>query len=118
MKVYIVISVHGEYEDRIENIEKVFAKYEDAVNFQKEFDKERFIEYLAFDDNEDAIYNIVPRDIFDSWPYEEPESDSEDFIYDAEYKGYTLAQYRAQEDRINLAYECWQRSTIEEHEVE
>lgn len=21
-------------------------------------------------------------------------------------------------DRINLAYECWQRSTIEEHEVE
>lgn len=118
MKVYIVISAHGEYEDRVEKIEKVFAKYADAVMFRSVFDYEHFIDCSAYKDMDDAVYSIVPRDIYDSWPYEEPENDADDYIYDAEYQGYTLEQFRAQEDRVNLMYEHWHRCTIEEHEVE
>ena len=118
MKVYIVISAHGEYEEYYTNVEKVFAKREDAVKFCEEFDREHLVEYSIYEDEEDAVYSIVPRDIYDRWPYEEPENDADDYIYDAEYQGYTLEQYRTQEDRVNLMYENWRRCTIEEHEVE
>lgn len=105
-KVYIVISQHGDYEDYRTNVEKVFYNLKDANKFQKEFDKEHLVGL-----SEDEVYNIVPKDIFDEYPWDEDELD---------YKGYTREQFEEQNDRVDKAYGlyCYHPCVIEEFEVE
>lgn len=117
MKVYIVISAHGEYEDYTENIEEVFANKEAAETFAKAFDDEHVINYSNYKSIDSAIYTIVPRDIMDSWPHIEPEDPNEEWVYDKEYCGYTLDDFKKQDERECLSYYNWRKCRIEEYEV-
>lgn len=87
--VYIVISQRGEYEDYRTEIEKVFNNLKDARKFAKEFESEHLV-----DAKEEEIYSIVPKDIFLEYDWDDAE----------EYKGYTKAQYEAQDKRCDTAY--------------
>ena len=113
-KVYIVISVHGSYEDYRENIEGVFWEKEDAEEFAKAFDDEHVIDLYGMDPDEqdDMVYNIMPQEIYINWPYDEA-ADS----LAPEYEGYTRDQYDAQDRRISLLYMDYGNCHIEEHEV-
>lgn len=117
MKVYIVISAHGDYEDYRENIEGVFSSRAKALEFMNNFDEEHYIEYDSDKDRDEFVYNIVPRDIFDSWPYTEPEKDEDELVYDKEYCGYTIDDYHKQEDRVDLWYQNYSKCHIEVYDV-
>lgn len=118
MRVYIVISSHGDYEDHREDIEGVFSTRKKAVEFMERFDAEHYIKYDPSNGREDSVYNIVPKDIFDDWPYTEPDDPNEDYIYDKEYRGYTIDDYHRQEGRLDLWYQNYRKCHIETFEVE
>lgn len=105
-KVYIVISQHGDYEDYRTNIEKVFYNLKDAKKFIDDFEKEHLVGL-----SEDEVYNIVPKDIFYEYLWDDDNSD---------YKGYTKEQFEAQNDRVDKAYGLYSYHpcVIEEFEVE
>ena len=105
-KVYIVISQHGYYEDYRTRIEKVFYNLKDAKKFKDEFEKEHLVGLL-----ENEVYNIVPKDIFYEYAWDEDNPD---------YKGYTMEQFEAQNKRVDMAYGfgSYGHCYIEEHEIE
>ena len=105
-KCYIVISQHGDYEDYRTRIEKVFYTLKDAKKFKDEFEKGHLV---GFSDEE--VYNIVPKDIFHEYAWDDDEPD---------YKGYTREQFEAQNDRVDKAYgfNSYGHCYIEEHEIE
>lgn len=117
MKVYVVLSNHGEYEDYQERIEAVFSDSGDAQKFKEDFDKEHIIRH-EHEDYTDDIYSIVPMDVLDDWPYEETyDGGSYDIIYVGEYQGYTLEQRDRQEGRVSLAYMGYGECRIEAYDV-
>lgn len=105
-KVYIVISQHGDYEDYRTRIEKVFYALKDAKKFKDEFEKEHLVGL-----SENEVYNIVPKDIFYEYTWDEDELD---------YKGYTREQFEAQNERVEKAYGFYSygHCFIEEHDIE
>lgn len=105
-KVYIVISQHGDYEDYRTRIEKVFHNLKDAKKFAEEFDKEHLVDLP-----EEELFNIVPKDIFYDYTWNDDEPD---------YKGYKKEQFEVQNERVDIAYgfNSYGHCYIEEHEIE
>lgn len=118
-KVFIVVSNCGQYEDYSENIEKVFDNKESADEFAKEFDDEHFIDSTGYETYHDAVYNIMPDEVYYEWPVTESDVDGEDTeVYADEFRGYTIEDYEKQEARVNLSYEDWGKCRVEVFEVE
>lgn len=105
-KCYIVVSQHGDYEDYRTNIEKVFYNLKNAKKFLDEFEKEHLV-----DISEEELFNIIPKDIFYDYAWDEDEPN---------YKGYTREQFEAQNKRVDMAYGfgSYGHCFIEEHEIE
>lgn len=123
MKVYVVTQGRGTYEDYVNKILKVFKKKKDAEEFKAERDK------LCFDDiPEKEIWKHVDQDAFFNWPYvgEYLPDGSENpvFVWDEatefapEFKGYTLEQFKKQEEVYNILYQEYHKAHISEYELE
>lgn len=90
-KAYLVIVSGGSYDSYFSYAYRLFKNLEDAEKYKKAFDKK----YLISPDN---VFSIVPEDIFMSWEYDEEKKS-----YVPNYKGYTLEQYNAQNERWSIA---------------
>lgn len=66
---------------------------------------------------EDDCWNIVPKDIWESWPTVDSDNSEREFEYIADYEGYTCEQRDYQENRwVLMTKECCE-SVIEEIEM-
>ena len=105
-KVYLVIVSGGLYDSYFSYVVKVFKNLEDAEKYKKAFDEKHVI-------SSDNIFNIIPQDIFMSWDYND---EKEDFALN--YKGYTVDQYRKQEERWHIAMDDYRPCEIKIMELE
>lgn len=108
MKVYCVFQSSGSYDTYFYRLIKIFDSYTKALKFKKKTDKE-----CCINNNDDDIFTIIPKDIFEDWPYDE-----ETFEDEPSYKGYTLKQYNLQDKRLQNAYMEYGECDIKEMEVE
>lgn len=72
MKVYVVSSSHGEYEDYKERIEKIFDSREKAENFAKEFNKAYIVSNSDIQKYNlaDELYNSIMDEMYkEGWDW-------------------------------------------------
>lgn len=72
MKVYVVSSSHGEYEDYRERIEKIFDSREKAENFAKEFNKVYIVSNSDIQKYNlaDELYNSIMDEMYkEGWDW-------------------------------------------------
>ena len=62
---------------------------------------------------EENCWNIVPKDIWDSWPTVDCEDNERQFEYVEEYEGYTCIQRDEQENRWVLMTKEYSEAAIE-----
>ena len=105
-KVYLIIVSGGSYDSYFSYADRLFKNLENAEEYKKAFDEK----YLISPDN---VFNIVPEDIFMSWEYNEEEES-----YAPNYKGYTLEQYNAQDERWSIAMSDYHPCEIKIMELE
>lgn len=63
--------------------------------------------------NDENCWNIVPKDIWESWPTVECEDSERQFEYVDEYEGYTIVQRDEQENRWVLMTKEYSEAAIE-----
>lgn len=106
LKAYLVIVTGSGYDSYFSYADRLFKKLEDAEKYKKAFDEKYLI-------SQDDIFNIVPQDIFMSWEYDE---EKESFV--PNFKGYTLEQYNAQDERWSIAMNEYHPCEIKVMELE
>ena len=106
-KLYLVWQTSGSFADSTyrDRLCGVFDNEEMAVALKAELDLN-----VVKDEN---CWNIVPKDIWESWPTVDCEDDERQFEYVMEYEGYTCVQRDEQENRWVLMTKEFSEAVIE-----
>ena len=114
MKVYLVFQPNCQYGYTEGEPYGVYSTIEKAEEVKKELDKKIV--------TEDNLWTIVPEEIYKNWPSHLVDENKivkrlDVWEYNAEYKGYTIEQYRQQEERWYDCIKEYYPAEIKEYEV-
>ena len=106
-KLYLVWQTSGSFADSTyrDRLCGVFDDEEMALELKAELDLNVV--------NDENCWNIVPKDIWKSWPTVECEDSERQFEYVEEYEGYTIVQRDEQENRWVLMTKEFSEAAIE-----
>lgn len=106
-KLYLVWQTSGSFADSTyrDRLCGVFDNEEMAWELKMELDKKVV--------KEEYCWNIVPKDIWESWPTVDCEDSERQFEYVDEYEGYTCVQRDEQENRWVLMTKEFSEAAIE-----
>lgn len=106
-KLYLVWQTSGSFADSTyrDRLCGVFDNEEMAIALKAELD----LNVVKYED----CWNIVPKDIWESWPTVDCEDNERQFEYVMEYEGYTYEQRDEQESRWLLMTKEYSEAAIE-----
>ncbi len=104
-KLYLVWQSSGSYDTYFNRLCGVFDSEEQALELKAKLDENVVCE--------DRCWTIMPEEVYMNWPTVDVVDGDDDFVYVADYRGYTREQRDIQEDRWYLMTEDYSEAEIE-----